>query len=402
MPGLLGRYYRDSPRFVVVSALRQKLNTAPESTRAGVWTDCCDSCSPNAMVAPSKPLRIRGGGWLKPAVCARTISPFSFFSLSCLTPPRRPPFLTLKLSHHLSRAQESLLEPKGIWTEAHRDPPPDGPVPEPAEGVVADGQTVEGVRIGAAGALEILELDLESRKAKDCLAESFTLDGATFDYVPIPLLLGIPLMFKRLLDVPTEGEDAEELRYETKMYVYKLMTTPGLGLPLTWNQNGSGTKLPPVLACRSDGVPFTQDDWACLCEFHEYLDENYVEKEQLWYINKPEFKKWVGIWTRAMCLKSDKANPYAFAEIAPCFEHRFPIGIQVRANGLKKAELNGRLGTVKRYDEEQLRVGVEFAAPFGLLSLKHTNLEMADGGAERSKMLLAKYERQKAERKERK
>ena len=398
MPGLLGSF----PRFAAFCCgpVCKKLNTA---LRAREWT------GPTAAAHFTNTRWSRHQNLYASAAVAGSNRRYAHapslrfsFSLSCLTPPRRPPFLTLKLSHHLSRAQESLLEPKGIWTEAHRDPPPDGPVPEPAEGVVADGQTVEGVRIGAAGALEILELDLESRKAKDCLAESFTLDGATFDCVPIPLLLGIPLMFKRLLDVPTEGEDAEELRYETKMYVYKLMTTPGLGLPLTWNQNGSGTKLPPVLACRSDGVPFTQDDWACLCEFHEYLDENYVEKEQLWYINKPEFKKWVGIWTRAMCLKSDKANPYAFAEIAPCFEHRFPIGIQVRANGLKKAELNGRLGTVKRYDEEQLRVGVEFAAPFGLLSLKHTNLEMADGGAERSKMLLAKYERQKAERKERK
>ena len=353
------------------------------------------------MVAPSKPLRIRGGGWLKPAVCARTISPFFFLSLLSHAAASSSISNIKTLSSPVARAGVA-PRAKGHLDGGAPRPTTRWPVPAPAEGVVADGQTVEGVRIGAAGALEILELDLESRKAKDCLAESFTLDGATFDYVPIPLLLGIPLRFKRLLDVPTEGEDAEELRYETKMYVYKLMTTPGLGLPLTWNQNGSGTKLPPVLACRSDGVPFTQDDWACLCEFHEYLDENYVEKEQLWYINKPEFKKWVGIWTRAMCLKSDKANPYAFAEIAPCFEHRFPIGIQVRANGLKKAELNGRLGTVKRYDEEQLRVGVEFAAPFGLLSLKHTNLEMADGGAERSKMLLAKYERQKAERKERK
>jgi hypothetical protein len=113
---------------------------------------------------------------------------------------------------------------------------------------------------------------------------------------PPQLLVGVPLMFKRL--PMGEGDDAEELRYETKMYVYRLMTTPGLGLPITWNQNGEGTKLPPVLACRSDGVPFTPADWACLCEFHEYLDEKYVRGEQLWYTNKQEFKKWVGIWVR--------------------------------------------------------------------------------------------------------
>ena len=58
------------------------------------------------------------------------------------------------------------------------------------------------------------------------------------------LLLGVPLMFKRL--ELGEGPQREELRYETKMYVYKLMTTPGLGLPITWNQNGAGTPLPPI------------------------------------------------------------------------------------------------------------------------------------------------------------
>ena len=261
---------------------------------------------------------------------------------------------------------------------------------------MADGQLVQGVRIGAEGALQVHELDLESRKAQDCLAESFVLAANKFDFVPVALLLGVPLMFQRLVEIPTEGEGAEEVRYETKMYIYKLMTTPGLGLPLTWNQNGAGTPLPPVLACRSDGVPFTQDDWACLCEFHEYLDENYVAEEQLWYMNRAEFKKWVGLWTRGQCLKGHLANPYAYAEINPCFDHRFPVGIQVRATGLAaKPELNGRLGTVKKYDEAKLRVGVEFAAPFGLLSLKHTNLEMADGGSQRASMLLEKYERSK-------
>jgi len=294
---------------------------------------------------------------------------------------------------------EGLLEPKGMW-DAHRDPPPDGPVPEPAEGCVAAGQQVRGVRIGAAGALQVKDLDLESRKAEDCLEETFVLEEATFDYVPVALLLGVPLMFKRLVDVPTEGEGAEELRYETKMYAYKLMTTPGLGLPLTWNQNGAGTKLPPILAARSDGVPFTRHDWACLNEFHEYLDENYVLEEQLWYTNKPEFKKWVAIWTRGACLKRELPNPYAFAEIAPCFEARFPLGLKVRAVGLAaKPELNGLLGTVKKYDEPKLRVGVEFAQPFGLLSLKHVNVEMADGGDARASMLLEKYERSKKTKK---
>jgi hypothetical protein len=84
----------------------------------------------------------------------------------------------------------------------------------------------------------------------------------------------------------------------------------------------------------------------------------------------------------------------AFADINPCLEHRFPIGLAVRAVGLAaKPELNGRVGTVVKYDEARSRVGVEFAAPHGLLSLKHTNLEMGDGGQARSKMLLEAVEK---------
>ena len=187
----------------------------------------------------------------------------------------------------------------------------------------------------------------------------------------------------------------EELRYETKMYAYKLMTTPGLGLPLHWNQNGQGTRLPPILACRSDGEPFTKQDWACLCEFHEYLDENYVAKEHLWYTNKAEFAKWVDIWVRGQCFKSDVEYPNAFPEVAPCFDSKFPLGMKVMARGLEaKPELNGRTGVVKKYDEKKLRIGVEFAPPFGLLSLKHSNVGHVEGGPkERSAILLAEVEK---------
>mmetsp|Transcript_11220 Transcript_11220/g.22683 ORF Transcript_11220/g.22683 Transcript_11220/m.22683 type:complete len:399 (-) Transcript_11220:418-1614(-) len=383
---------------------------------------------------------------------------------------------------------ESLLEPKGIW-DAHRDAAPDGPVPEPAEGIVAAGQTVHGVRIGAAGAVKINEIDLERRKGMDCVDEQMVVDNS-FDWVPVALLLGVPLMFKRIFDdekiatiitlsFAIEGRDeklldswglksalrehfaaddiaffaesgrfitadaklifkspaaakaafeelqkidpatingwtevtslpsppviigckppsleTEELRYETKMYAYKLMTTPGLGLPLTWNQNGTGTRLPPILACRSDGLPFTSDDWMCLCEFQEYLDENYVAKEHLWYTNKVEFKKWAEIYVRGRCYGKENTVVSAFPEIAPCFEFRFPLGLKVQATGLSaKPELNGLTGVVTKYDEPKLRIGVQFPPPYGLLALKHTNIEHVPGGAaERSKMLLDKID----------
>ena len=356
-------------------------------------------------------------GWLRPAVRdATTASPalslpiqsLSHASLSvCVCAP----------------AQESLLEPKASWEDVHDGPPPDGPVPCPEVSslslslsrcacltpdrpssmqVTAANTRVDGLRIGCAGADELHSLDTEKRKAHDCDRASFLLEEPKFDFAPLAVLCGVPLMFRRLGsdgDVGVPGGPAgpqaapvEELRYETKMYVYKLMTTPGLGLPLTWNQHGPQTRLPPVLACRSDGLPFTPDDWACLCEFQEYLDETQMAQEHLYHTNKGEFTKWVGMWTANVCLKRDRPNPYAFSDLCPAFESRFPLGVSVRACGIAaKPELNGKVGTVRRHDEAKLRVGVEFPPPVGLLSIKHTNLEMPDGGKARADALVKKH-----------
>lgn len=290
---------------------------------------------------------------------------------------------------------EGLLEPKGIW-DAHRDAPPDGPVPEPADGVKALGQVVKAVRVGGGANSRVAEpgLDIEGRLRADLQEVEVELDHA-FDFVPVALLLGIPLMFKRLhADLSERGE---ELLYETKMYAYNLMTTPGLGLPITWNQcsvGGAVTPLPPLLAARSDGLPFTSQDWMCLCEFHEYLHETQVEPEQLWYKNRAEFTKWVKLWVNGQCLKSKEARPCAFADIAPCLDSRFPLGIRLRAANLgSKPELNGKVGTVVKYDETKGRVGVEFPSPFGVLSLAPEKLEHTDEGQSRAKILMNLHEK---------
>ena len=110
----------------------------------------------------------------------------------------------------------------------------------PCPEVTAAGATVEGVRIGCAGADALHAVDTERRIALDCDRASFVLSEPHFDFAPLALLCGVPLMLRRLEargDAEGGAEDAagvqEELQYETKMYVYKLMTTPGLGLPLT-------------------------------------------------------------------------------------------------------------------------------------------------------------------------
>ena len=183
------------------------------------------------------------------------------------------------------------------------------------------------------------------------------------------------------------------------MYVYKLMTTPGLGLPLTWNQNDPGTPLPPILACRSDGQPFSRHEWRCLCEFDEYLQEIAAPEEQRYHTNRAEFKTWVALWVERAAVsrppdaqsQPDAGDPAcAFPDVAPCFGVRFPLGLQVRASGLaSRPELNGRTCTVVDYDEPKLRVGVDFGGGVGRLSLKHTSLALgADGWVRRRAMLL--------------
>lgn len=144
---------------------------------------------------------------------------------------------------------------------------------------------------------------------------------------------------------------------------------------------------PQTQACRSDGEPFGKDDWACICEFHEYLEETHVGQEHLWcatqprahplqhayrcsmhihaawsehacapprsrgtrsvvsctftavtqctprpirYTNRVEFAKWVRIFVQGRCLSATNELPCAFPEIAACFDYRFPLGLKVR------------------------------------------------------------------------
>merc|ERR1712226_1271599 len=74
-------------------------------------------------------------------------------------------------------------------------------------------------------------------------------------------------------------------------------------------------------------------------------------------------------------LLENKRSPVAFFDLLPDLAMRFPKGSRVKACGLSKAELNGIIGEVAgRFDQEKLRVGVNFPEPHGLLSIKATCL----------------------------
>ena len=210
-----------------------------------------------------------------------------------------------------------------------------------------------------------------------------------FEHVPTALRLGFPLMFKRLHE--EQEATGETLEPAQRIYIFGLMETPGLGLPITWNVNGKETKLPPLHAIRSDGIPFTRQDWKCLTEFRRYLEETVIEFERSWHYTPDDFKKWVRIFVNGQCLNKEQEHPEAFADIDPCLDRRFPLGLRVKAEGVSKEELNGRTGTVAKYDISKGRVGVEFAQPFGLLSLKASNLWIDP--AERAKKLLDEHQK---------
>jgi hypothetical protein len=65
--------------------------------------------------------------------------------------------------------------------------------------------------------------------------------------------------------------------------------------------------------------------------------------------------------------------------------------MRVTAVGVSKAELNGRAGNITKYDPAKGRVGIEFAPPFGLLSLKAANISIAP--EERAKRILDEIEK---------
>ncbi|KAL1496298.1 hypothetical protein AB1Y20_016260 [Prymnesium parvum] len=295
---------------------------------------------------------------------------------------------------------EHLIEPPA---GAVRDPPK--PVPIVIPPLKAENEVVLGVRIGGECTPgELSETDREERKLtgneysvgqvgemRGVTEEMILVEAEGFEHVPTALRLGFPLMFKRLHEV--QDATGETLEPAQRIYIFSLMETPGLGLPITWNLNGKATKLPPLLAVRSDGVPFTRQDWKCLTEFQRYLEETYIQFERPWHYTPADFKKWVRIFVNSQCLMKTQEHPEAFADIDPCLDRRFPLGLRVKAVGVSKEELNGRVGTVEKYDLARGRVGVLFAQPYGLLSLKAANLYIDP--AERATKLLSDLQRKK-------
>lgn len=175
---------------------------------------------------------------------------------------------------------------------------------------------------------------------------------ATFIPCPAAHAVGVPLAVKR--------ESAAGVRSDMHLCV-RLMTDPRMGLaPPDWQYGGCLGDAPPVIAARTDGIPFTTEGWALLDDFIcNELDDGPCRPN------------------RATFLKFLRGN--AVADLSRSLPLRFPAGSSVKPSGLRNAaDLNGIVGLVAgRY--ENGRVGVRFPDPHGVKALKPECLLTPDG-----------------------
>ncbi|EOD26130.1 hypothetical protein EMIHUDRAFT_237031 [Emiliania huxleyi CCMP1516] len=152
-----------------------------------------------------------------------------------------------------------------------------------------------------------------------------------------------------------------------------------------------------VLLARADGVPLLAGDWAALCEYVRYVDEELggSEEEAWWPSTFHAFLRC--LLARPHLdehLHPAGGAPLAFVDAVPALELRFPRGAEVRPRRLRgRADLNGRSGAVAKYDAQGGRVGVDFPPPVGLVSIRAANLEI--GRHERARRRLEAEERRR-------
>mmetsp|Transcript_107088 Transcript_107088/g.194931 ORF Transcript_107088/g.194931 Transcript_107088/m.194931 type:complete len:393 (+) Transcript_107088:44-1222(+) len=170
----------------------------------------------------------------------------------------------------------------------------------------------------------------------------------SFVECPVAYAVGVPLRVNR---EPATGEE------HSCYLAVRFMTDPRWVLaPPEWQYGSALGPAPPVVAGRSDGVPFTSEDWRVLDDFMEAMFGDGPRK-----VERTLFLNFVCRQTNA---------PFAFLDI------RYPKGANVRAQGLKATALNGIVGVISgKY--EKGRVGVVFP-DHGLKAIKPANLAFVD------------------------
>lgn len=181
---------------------------------------------------------------------------------------------------------------------------------------------------------------------------------ASFLPCPTAQAVGIPLVVKR---VPGPGVPSD------CHLCVRFMTDPKRGMaPLDWQYGGCLPHAPPVLAARTDGVPFSSNGWRALDDFiMDTFDEGPRQVDHETFL-------------RFLRRENGKAFE-PFDDVSRSLHLRFPEGMPVKPMGLKKAaELNNVEGTVAgRY--ENGRVGVSFPGQVGVKALQPQSLFTLDG-----------------------
>jgi hypothetical protein len=100
------------------------------------------------------------------------------------------------------------------------------------------------------------------------ISEQIQMDS-TFEKCPIAEAAGIPLFVKKL---PIPGK---QVGNDGRYIIVRMMSEPSTGIaPIRWVYGGALEPAPPVLVARSDGIPFTKEDWKVLDEFEmKMLDD---------------------------------------------------------------------------------------------------------------------------------
>ncbi|CAE8661150.1 unnamed protein product [Polarella glacialis] len=239
------------------------------------------------------------------------------------------------------------------------------------------------------------------------LDEEVELDS-DFQPAPIPRLLGVPLLVRRLVPTHSAAEEVEMLNkavaaskaVEVEEVSPWLMADPNTGMPPVewqdpWQPGGALGPLTEVLVAREDQLPFTAEDWAVLDDYICSATELATAAYHRGKLPPPQkftpeaFRVFVQR-EMSVALENRKA-PIAFLDLVPELELRFPKGAKVKPRGLSRQELNGVVGVVTRYETEKGRVGIQFPEPFGLLSLKARSLEPEETYAEWNRNVCSKY-----------
>lgn len=191
----------------------------------------------------------------------------------------------------------------------------------------------------------------------------FVIDSS-FEPMPCAQAAGIPIVVKREnypTGVPPPNDNI----------IVRMMSDPKIGLAdYPWQYGGCLPPAPPVLVGRSDGQPFTEDEWRLLDDFEmEMLDDGPRE------VTPGDWHDYVLMenFYREQQEDDEEGGGFSYRHTLLFQEVYFPVGTEVIAKNLNFAELNGVRGSVVGHQGGRIRI--QFPEPHNIKALKPENVE---------------------------